>query len=177
MFRHKRKCRADNREVLNNKIVAWLDTPMGSVVRGASAPNLFTLYPNCKHSTGDTSLPGTGPERRLVTNLSLPSRIHSVFVTSSQLERGRGERECPLKLLTKCFPCKSFVSLGGPKNKWNFNDLRRDVELFNIHELGVTCDCYVSGTWYTDPDSLPSQRGESLRVTESQAHVNLATLS
>ena len=156
MFWHKRKCRADNREVLNNKIVAWLDTPMGSVVRepGLGICLLCILIVNIPQGT----LPCLGPERRLVTNLSLPSRIHSVFVTSSQLERGRGERECPLKLLTKCFPCKSFVSLGGPKNKWNFNDLRRDVELFNIHEFGVTCDCYVSGTWYTDPDSLPSQQ-------------------
>ena len=43
---------------------------MGSVVRGGSAPNLFTLYPNCKHSTGDTSLPGT---RAKISDKSLPS--------------------------------------------------------------------------------------------------------
>ena len=61
---------------LEHEIVSWLDTPMALVRPGDLASNLFTLYPNCKHSTGDTSLPGTGPERRLVTNLSLPSRIH-----------------------------------------------------------------------------------------------------
>ena len=56
---------------LDDKIVSWLDTPMALVRQGTLASNLFTLYPNCKHSTGDTSLPLSMLEWGLKTNLSL----------------------------------------------------------------------------------------------------------
>ena len=78
----------------------------------------------------DKSLPG-----------SIISRTDWVFVTSSQLETVRGEQsdslppacEAPYKMLPLQILCE-LQGIRGMDNKWNFNDFRRDFELFNIHE-------------------------------------------
>ena len=98
-----------------------------------------------------------------IKDKSLPcykSRTDSVFVTSSQLEAVRGEQWVTSKPLSKCFPCKSFVSL----RVWTMNRLlMTSDEIWNYlifmsrNAWHVRCQCAL------DTRSLPSlcRLGES----------------
>ena len=132
---------------------------MALVRPGDLASNLFTLYPNCKHSTGDTFLPRSRLEWGLKTNLSLAPSVSWtawVFVTSSQLEtvswegssewQPRPACEAPLKML----PLQILCEPRGMDNKWNFNDFRLQILNYLIfmsrNVLHVRCYVRVNST-------------------------------